>query len=527
VKRLAILATATLAACTEPAKPKETELPPPPAAKRSIEVLVTGDLGSDTQECGCKAREMGGVARRAKVIRDRERAGTTLVLDAGDHFFRTPLVSPRDEAQAKETARFLASTLRSMKVAAIAVGERDLAFGLPLLRSLAKESGAALLSANLVFTASSTRAFDAFAIFERGGAKIGVVGAGLEIDPKAAAHPVYAQSGLTAKPLEPALIEAAKNARAAGATFVIALLHTGDQRAREVLARLPAQTIDLAFTAHDRRASQGLELVGAGPSAMVSSGERGKWIASVGIDLVPGAQGIVNAGAIDGAKRSIAELDARIAVYEREDAGVANDDRRATIDRLRRRRTAMEAELAQVSTQSRHALRYELITLDVALPEDPDVLAAFDAFKDRLKVVNAGVRPLLPGEMTYTGNASCKPCHEEELAHWKTTGHARAWATMVQTRQTANLDCIPCHTTGFDRPGGPQAIVGLEPFIDVGCESCHGPGSAHVRNPRVALDHGKKVPERVCAECHRAQADQKPFDFEERLPKVLGKGHGR
>jgi hypothetical protein len=36
----------------------------------------------------------------------------------------------------------------------------------------------------------------------------------------------------------------------------------------------------------------------------------------------------------------------------------------------------------------------------------------------------------------------------------------------------------------------------------------------------VLLDHGKKVPERVCAECHRAQADQKPFVFEERLPKV-------
>lgn len=497
-------------ACT---KDQVSQEPPKAAAKAHFEALVVGDLGSDTEECGCKAREMGGIARRAKVVLDKD-PKKTLVLDAGDHFYRTPLVSPRDEAQAKETAHFLARSMQAMNVAAMAVGERDLAFGLQNLRALEKESGAKFLSANLIFAASSTLAFAPYAIVERDGAKIGIVGASLELDPKAAAHVVYAADGLATKPLEPALIEAAQAARKAGAAFVIGLVHAGDRRTRDAITKLEGGAIDLVFASHDRSATNVLELLGPGPTGVVSSGERGKWVVQVAVDVAPNAKGVANAGAIEDARRSVKEIEARIGDYKK------TEGNQETIDRLERRKSKIEAELASATTAGRHALAFTLIPLDVALPEEPKMLAAFNAFKDQLRVVNAGIAPLAPGELTYVGTNACKDCHKAEHAQWLTTGHAKAWATMVKTKQTGNLDCVGCHTTGFDRPGGPRAIAGLEAFADVGCESCHGPGAGHLKNPRVKMDHGKKVPERVCAECHRAQADQKPFNFEERLPKV-------
>ncbi len=514
-----------LTACTKDQVASNSETKPSTSPGTEIEILVTGDLGSDTELCGCKAREMGGVARRAKIVfdREKERPGRTLVLDAGDHFFRTPLLSPRDEAQARETAHFLASTLKSMNVAAIAVGERDLAFGLKELRALEQESGAKLVSANLVYTASSTRAFEQFVLVERSGVKIGIVGASLELDAKAAAHVVYAQAGLKTIPPEPALLEAAKAARKAGASFVVALIHTGDLRARDAMVKLEPGAIDLAFTAHDRHASGSLELIGKAPSALTSSGERGKWLVSVKAEIVPGATSVANKGGIEGAKKSIQDIDTRIAQYQ----ATTGADHSATIERLKKRKAQIETDLKLVTTAGKHALAYELIAIDVALPEDPTISAAFTAYKERLRVANAGVAPLSAAQIAYAGTKACGTCHQDELAQWKTTGHAHAWATLVRIKQTGNLDCVGCHTTGFDRPGGIQGLAGIEGFADVGCESCHGPGAAHAKNPKIALDHGKKVPERVCAECHRAQADQKPFDFEERLPRVLGIGHGR
>lgn len=130
-----------------------------------------------------------------------------------------------------------------------------------------------------------------------------------------------------------------------------------------------------------------------------------------------------------------------------------------------------------------------------------------------------------PTERTYSGTGHCKKCHVEAFRQWKATRHAKSWRTLVHARQTSNMDCLPCHVTGFDRPGGPQRTVGLTRFINVGCEACHGPSRAHVRTPTVAV--GPVDTARVCFECHRDQADQKPFDLDARLDAIVDERHGR
>jgi 2',3'-cyclic-nucleotide 2'-phosphodiesterase (5'-nucleotidase family) len=510
----------------------------PRGPSKPITILATADVSADTEPCGCKVRQLGGIARRAKVVADRARsaAGRTLVVDGGDLFFKTPMLSPRDTAQAREGARFLAESLRLMDTPVMAVGERDLALGLDTLRALSKVSGTTMLAANLVFAKTGTAAFEPFRIVERNGVKIGVVGAALELEPDAPAYHVYATSGLKLVPTEAALTEAAKAARAAGAELVVGLLHLGVARTRDVIGKLEPGLVDVAIAAHDRHASESPEPVGA--SMIGYAGERGKWLLALDLQVSPGARGVVDLGAVESSRRTIAELDERITTYERADAGVADPalgdkvaaDRRATVERLKKRRAAVEVDLARVSVDGKHTITSELLNLDVALPEEPTMLAAFVAYKERLREVNAATGitsgPEVHGTLKYAGNRACRSCHEDALAHWKTTGHAKAWATMVRTRQTGNLDCIGCHTTGFDRPGGPSGLAGLEAFHDVGCESCHGPSSAHVEKPELKTPYELTSAGAVCAECHRAQADQKPFVLEERLPKILGPGHG-
>ncbi|MCK6544712.1 hypothetical protein L6R52_02510 [Myxococcota bacterium] len=535
---LGLLAPACKPSSTADAGVATSDAPRATGPTKSITILATADVSADTEPCGCKVRQLGGIARRAKVVADRERdaPGRTLVVDGGDLFFKTPMLSPRDVPQAKEGARFLAESLRLMDTPAMAVGERDLALGLDTLRALSRASGTTMLAANLVFAKTGTAAFDVFRIVERDGVKIGLVGAAYELEPEAPAYHVYASSGLKLVPTEAAVADAAKAARAAGAELVVALLHLGNARARDVLGKLEPGLVDVAIAAHDRHASASPEPVG---STMIGfAGERGKWLLALDVGVTPGARGVVDLGAVESAKRTIAELDERITTYERADAGVEDPalgakvaaDRRATVERLKKRRAAMEVDLARVSLDAKHTIRGELVDLGVELPEAPGMRAAFDAYKDRLRAVNAatGIKsgPEVHGTLTYAGNRACRSCHEDALAHWKTTGHAKAWATMERTRQTGNLDCIGCHTTGFDRPGGPSGLAGLEPFHDVGCESCHGPSSAHVAKPDVKTPYDLSAVGQVCAECHRAQADQKPFVLEERLPKILGPGHG-
>jgi len=69
-----------------------------------------------------------------------------------------------------------------------------------------------------------------------------------------------------------------------------------------------------------------------------------------------------------------------------------------------------------------------------------------------------------------------------------------------------------------------------EGLRDVQCESCHGPGSAHVTarpGPARRTTIRRTADAEFCAtQCHTPEHSDH-FDYERYLPRILGPGHGR
>ena len=123
-----------------------------------------------------------------------------------------------------------------------------------------------------------------------------------------------------------------------------------------------------------------------------------------------------------------------------------------------------------------------------------------------------------------------------DLLHWTGRG------------QNANTMCIGCHTTGFEKRYDASADTFSSRWseINVSCQSCHGPGAAHVAwaktrspadktGPRYGLtaDFARMAPHakvETCAMCHARRAELtgtfdagRPF-MDQFLPVALGPG---
>src|SRR5262245_1056961 len=144
-------------------------------------------------------------------------------------------------------------------------------------------------------------------------------------------------------------------------------------------------------------------------------------------------------------------------------------------------------------------LRYQMVTLgpEFETPKGKEdghpVVALMEEYTRELKDRNylakyvQGNHPhqgAVPGASpTYVGSEACKDCHKHAYKVWKDSGHAHAYQTLVDAKRPSlrqyDGECIVCHVTGFTYKGGFTDEQKTPHLKDVGCESCHGPGSEH------------------------------------------------
>jgi hypothetical protein len=88
-----------------------------------------------------------------------------------------------------------------------------------------------------------------------------------------------------------------------------------------------------------------------------------------------------------------------------------------------------------------------------------------------------------------------------------------------------NLECVGCHVTGYDKPGG-STVTHVDKLENVGCEECHGPGSLHAKDPsKKGLMVAKPDLKKCVSECHHPPHVE-GFDPIVKVQSILGPGHG-
>jgi len=149
--------------------------------------------------------------------------------------------------------------------------------------------------------------------------------------------------------------------------------------------------------------------------------------------------------------------------------------------------------------------------------------------EEKLREKMANQKPL-DGGLSYVGNARCGECHAEDYALWQNTKHGRAWDTLARAEKdparygwpvTQYPDCVSCHVVGYGDASGFVNPETTEQLANVGCERCHGAGSAHSAAPATSRmgKVGGGTPSVVCTQCH--DFEQSPdFDYTKRWPII-------
>lgn len=152
------------------------------------------------------------------------------------------------------------------------------------------------------------------------------------------------------------------------------------------------------------------------------------------------------------------------------------------------------------------------IALTEHVSDDPDVRRLLDDFyhqvatDGQLQSVSYRLFASEPFEQddsnSYIGSQACQECHQKEFTQWAHSSHATAFNTLRAVGREYYPECITCHVTGAGYESGYQiGNPDRKHLVDVGCETCHGPGKQHVYTPLKENIRGQ-VPEKVCMDCH-------------------------
>jgi hypothetical protein len=98
----------------------------------------------------------------------------------------------------------------------------------------------------------------------------------------------------------------------------------------------------------------------------------------------------------------------------------------------------------------------------------------------------------------HVGDGACRTCHLAEYQDWLRTPHSIAWDSLAKGDKWRDPECVPCHVTAKDRPGGYVDPEGTSHMLNVQCEVCHGEGGGHPTGATVDFE----TMSGTCASCH-------------------------
>lgn len=359
---------------------------------------------------------------------------------------------------------YMLRAFAAMNYDALNLGHREAELSVAQLRDIKRTTPVPMISANLLDKATGQPIFDAYRIIERDGFRIALIGV---VDPQGMSETVG--EGITIGDMESALTRCVAEVRPKS-DLVVLLAFANEEALTKLAGRF--------YEAH----------------------------------LILGGKVRQPAQELRKENRSL--------IYF-----VTNESRALGMLRLR-----LAIGKAPVAIANEIRLLYDGITQDRSFQE------MAQAYRDEVRRTSlhvddphraaADAVPGVRAPAEYVGSARCVTCHAGAAAVWAKSGHAHAFATLQHRKADADPKCITCHTIGFGSPTGYRRSFGAEKLVNVGCESCHGPGSLHVQrregNNSIEFTY-RPLDAGDCQKCHYGEFSR-PFDWDEFWPPIK---HGK
>jgi hypothetical protein len=523
---LALLGLIVAAACCSKSEVKgggtgTAAAAPPPTPAFTLFALaeVRGQIGP----CGCTSDPLGDISRTTKLIDEARAKGPVLVVDAGSLLYSQNPVPAHLAAQEELKADLLARIYKQdLRVGAIGLGPADLAQGLSTVR-LPREV------ANLHDPALPTQATKIEQVGDTQVGTFGVIAA--DTIPKLAIDdPVAAGK------------HAVEDLHARGAQVIVALVQASTKKDAVALVR-DIGGIDIAVAGLGQNAPEPdhveIEATKIGNGWLVIPANRGQVLSRVDV-YMHGAGPLADAIGTGAAVAKTAQIDKELGGLDSELAKFAKDptadpkfvaQKKAERERLVAERARLQAQpLVPPAHGSFFTLDQIRISKQLACSVAvQDQVKAYDLAASEANVKASADKPVpapAKGQASYVGTEACADCHSDAVDFWKKTVHAQAWQTLVDRGQQLDFECIGCHVTGWDKPGGSN-LAHNDKLRDVQCETCHGPGSIHVAKggeEKPAAVH-RAPPEDLCAtQCHTHEHSD-TFQHDAYLRDIVGPGH--
>ena len=276
-------------------------------------------------------------------------------------------------------------------------------------------------------------------------------------------------------------------------------------------------------------------VLGGEQTRLVQVMSKGRSLARVDLTLREGGRSRWIQGSAE-QTRELAHLDERIELTRTDVNGARLDAElkglmRQKLEELIARRAALAQAPLPVPT-SGNAATLRFLAVEGTVPREPRVAELERAYHQEVGQLNlAWARehgqdceapsPTRPG---FIGTVLCGSCHPEALKVWQATRHPHAYEALEKEGKQYHLDCVGCHLAGWQQAGGVCRVDRTENRREVACESCHGPGFAHLVNPVKATIRRSASPE-VCTGCHDHE-NSPAFDYPSYLARIRGPGHG-
>jgi hypothetical protein len=455
--------------------------------KPKLALLITGKIEGYLEPCGCAGMERmkGGMGRRFMLFKQLRESGWPVIgLDVGGlaHGFGR---------QAEIKFHTLVEGMRAMDYGAITLGETDVKLPAGELVAETANQPSPFVSANVGLFGLDAGMIAKSKILEAGGKKIGITAVLGKSFQKDLQNPEI-EFADPEKAIDAVLPELKKNA-----DILVLLAHATMEESTALAKKFPQFNVVVTSGGNPIPPDQTKKIDGS-KTIFVEVGLKGMSAIVLGF---------------------FEEKGKTTFRYQR----VVLDSRKSFIDKAQQ----------------------GIVSMDPPPSEMKNLMAAFQNQLKEVGFEGLGLRATPYPQNNkesggkFVGSGQCKSCHEESYRIWKKSGHAKAYETLEKLDPPRNSDpeCLSCHVIGwnpqrfFPYDIGYKSQEKTPQLIDVGCESCHGPGEFHCKAEegsdeakmekyrKAAIVTKADAEKNQCRTCH--DGDNSPdFDFPKYWPFV-------